>query len=103
MRCPVCKAENGQTPQCRRCKADLSLLLQLEEQRSALLAAAAAGLRKLRFEEALTQASQADRLRHGPDSGRLLAVIHLLRYDFLSAWQHYQRGAAGSQTGESLA
>lgn len=95
MRCPVCKAENGEAAQCRRCKADLSLLSQLEEQRSALLAAAAASLRDGRFEEALTRARQANRLRHGPDSKRLLAAIHLLRYDFLSAWQHYQGATAG--------
>ena len=34
MRCPVCKAENEMTPQCRRCKADLSLLLALERGRA---------------------------------------------------------------------
>ena len=37
MRCPVCKADNAQGLQCRRCKADLALLFQLEEQRARAL------------------------------------------------------------------
>ena len=40
MHCPVCKADNSQGPQCRRCKADLSLLFALEEQRRRTLAEA---------------------------------------------------------------
>jgi hypothetical protein len=91
IRCPVCKAENTQGPQCRRCKADLASLFQLEEQRDALFAAAINGLRHGRFEEALTNAQQAHQLRYGDDTGRLLAMIQSLRYDFHSAWQHYQQ------------
>ena len=34
LRCPVCKAENAQGPNCRRCKADLSLLFALEDRRA---------------------------------------------------------------------
>lgn len=33
MRCPVCRAENDRGPNCRRCRADLSLLFALEKQR----------------------------------------------------------------------
>ena len=32
-RCPVCRARVEPGPQCRRCKADLSLLVSLEDQR----------------------------------------------------------------------
>lgn len=32
MRCPVCKASVQQGPQCRRCKADLALLLEFRAQ-----------------------------------------------------------------------
>jgi hypothetical protein len=91
MRCPVCKAENTQGPQCRRCKADLSLLFQLEEQRAALLAAAAACLGSGRVEEALENAQRAHQLRYGEDTGRLLTQVFLLRRDFASAWQQYQQ------------
>ena len=34
LRCPVCKADNSAGRACRRCKADLSLLFALEEERS---------------------------------------------------------------------
>jgi len=85
----VCKAENVQGPQCRRCKADLSLLSQLEEQRAALLAAAVEGVRTRRYEEALRSARRAHQLRYGEDSRRLLAMLHLVQYDFFPAWQYH--------------
>ena len=37
MKCPVCRAENDQGPQCRRCKADLALLFTLADQRRSAL------------------------------------------------------------------
>ena len=40
MRCPVCRAENDQGPQCRRCRADLGLLFGLEKRRRQALDAA---------------------------------------------------------------
>ena len=40
MRCPVCRAEVEQGPNCRRCRADLAMLFTLEEQRARALAAA---------------------------------------------------------------
>ncbi len=52
MVCPVCKAENAAGPACRRCKADLSLLFQLEEQRERTLAAARRLLAARRMDEA---------------------------------------------------
>jgi hypothetical protein len=70
LRCPVCRAENTTPSQCRRCKADLSLLWRLEDQRERALMAARAAL---------------DRLRRGSDSLRLRAVTHLLRREFVAA------------------
>ena len=40
MRCPVCTAESDTGPSCRRCRADLSLLFRLEEERACLGATA---------------------------------------------------------------
>ena len=37
LRCPVCKAENAQGPNCRRCKADLSMMFALEDQRAPVM------------------------------------------------------------------
>jgi hypothetical protein len=91
MRCPVCKVENAEGSQCRRCKADLSLLFELERHRDALFAAAIEAVRRGRLEEALAEVERAHRLRHGDDTGRLLAQIHLLRYDFQSTWRQYRR------------
>ena len=87
LRCPVCKADNTQGPLCRRCKADLSLLFALEEQRRQALAdarrAAAAG----DWDSLLRWAERADTLRRDDESKRLLAVAHLLHRHFAEALQ----------------
>ena len=90
MRCPVCKAENVQGPNCRRCKADLSLLFALEEQRGQALAEARAELVTGRWGAAHQQAAQADHLRSDGESRRLLAVTALLERDFHEAWRRYR-------------
>jgi len=93
MRCPVCKADNGQGPTCRRCKADLSLLFALEEQRASAISRARQALREGLLDEALDEAERARGLRGGPDVHRLLAVIHLLRRDFEGACKWYRISA----------
>ncbi len=90
MRCPVCKADNTQGPLCRRCKADLALLFQLEEQRQRLLQRAQANLAAGRWVQAVQQAEDADRLLSDEESRRLLAVAYLLNRDFDRALQTYQ-------------
>lgn len=87
MRCPVCRAENAQGPQCRRCKADLGLLFALEEQRQAAIVAACQALSRGELRRALAIAEGVDALCSDTESCRLLAVIHLLRRDFARAWQ----------------
>jgi hypothetical protein len=90
MRCPVCKADNLQDPQCRRCKADLSLLFALEEQRQRTLENARHFLRRGDFAEAVRYAQMADWLRGDEESRRLTALGHLLGRNFAAAWQCYQ-------------
>jgi hypothetical protein len=87
MQCPLCKAENSQGPTCRRCKAELSLLFTLEEQRAAALARARELFDTGRAQEALTQARRAHTLRAGDDSLRLVAVTALMARDFATAWR----------------
>jgi hypothetical protein len=89
MRCPVCRAENTSGAQCRRCRADLSLLFALEDQRAHLLAAAQAAISCAEGGEALRLAEAARQLRDGGDVGRLRALGHLLQRDFAGAWQTY--------------
>ena len=92
LRCPVCKAENGQGPLCRRCKADLSLLFAVEDQRRDALEAARAAAAAGRWEEFRAAAAKADWLRSDDESRQLLAVGCLLLRDFEAAL-----GAAGAR------
>lgn len=85
MRCPVCRAENAEDTSCRRCKADLSLLVTVEQaRRSALtnaMQAAAAG----NGVQTLVHAEEAHQLRPDNETWRWLAVGHLLSRDFAQA------------------
>jgi hypothetical protein len=90
MRCPVCRAENAEDPTCRRCKADLSLLVTLEQARRHALAQAAGaaasgnGMRTLQYAEA------AHWLRRDHETWRWLAVGGFLVRDFalaLACWR----------------
>jgi hypothetical protein len=92
MRCPVCNAENAQGPQCRRCRADLSLLCELEEQRARALAATYNAAARGRWGQVAALAEGAEALRSGPDVRRLAAVGRLLRRDFAGAWGAYRAG-----------
>jgi hypothetical protein len=94
VRCPVCKADNLQGPQCRRCKADLSLLFALEEQRQQTLADALRCLRRSEWQMAVKHAVKANWLRDDEESRRLAAVALLLSRDFAGAWRCYQNWRA---------
>jgi len=85
--CPVCRASVESGPQCRRCKADLSLLFALEARREAALSQARQSLAADRPDEALLLARGADQLRHGDDARRLIVLAHLLRREFAAAWR----------------
>lgn len=89
MQCPVCRAVNDQGPQCRRCRADLSLLFQLEDQRDQARSEALHCLSTGQMAKALIAAERMDHLAHDDESRRLLAVIHLLRREFDRAWRSY--------------
>lgn len=93
MRCPVCKAENTESVQCRRCRADLALLVRLEERRQAVLAVAYRAVAGGHWRRALVLAEGADTLRSDDESLRLVAVSYLLRRDFARAWECYRRQA----------
>lgn len=97
MRCPVCKAENSQGPQCRRCKADLSLLFALEEQRQRTLAEARRCLQRGDWQAAVEHAETAHWLRGDEESQRTRAAARLLARDFAGAWRSYQSLRAARQ------
>jgi hypothetical protein len=111
----VCKAENVQEWTCRRCKADLSLLWEVEERRAALLASARRHLAgpegrgpsadegpaaRSHTRLAGEDAAAAGRLRAGVDALRLTALARLLGRDFAGAWRAYLAVKAASGPGE---
>ena len=77
--CPCCRAIND-TPTCRRCKADLSLLVAVETRREYLLDAARAELG--RGGDALALLDEAASLRGGSDVAQLRAVAALIRGEY---------------------
>jgi hypothetical protein len=95
MRCPVCRADNdGAT--CRRCRADLAPLLELEAERARCLSRAAAAVLRGDGAAAVAEAEGAEHLRTGRDALQLLAVGFLLQRDFRRAleararWQRFE-------------
>jgi hypothetical protein len=89
MRCPVCRAENVESI-CRRCRADLSLLVSVERERQRLLAAASLAIASGDGQEALLHARAAQSMRHGEDADRLLALSHLVCRHYSAAWATYK-------------
>jgi hypothetical protein len=92
--CPCCKAANDTGPNCRRCKADLSLLFALEERRAVLLASARGLAAEAKYAESLDVLDQAAQLRGGTDVHRLRAAVSLLARDFPAALQAYKYATA---------
>jgi hypothetical protein len=99
LRCPVCRADNAGGPACRRCKADLSLLVTLEQERAAALAAARRALLRGQAAEAVRLAERAEGLRHGDDARRLLVAASLLARDYRRAWEVYRRARRHGRAG----
>jgi hypothetical protein len=91
LRCPVCKAENSTPPTCRRCKADLSMLFALEDDRAALLGRARQMITSGRAGEAARLAARANGLREGTDSLKLSALAALLHGNYHETWRIYLR------------
>jgi hypothetical protein len=89
MRCPICRADNDSGPQCRRCRADLSLLWTLEAQRQRTLTGAYEALAAGQGRRLLGFAIHADGLRRDENSWRLMVLGHLLCRDFAAAWGTY--------------
>ncbi|MBI1831304.1 MAG: hypothetical protein HYR84_07640 [Planctomycetes bacterium] len=97
MRCPVCRADND-AEVCRRCKADLTLLVTVESARQDALRQAAHFAAKGDGMRTLQHAEAAHRLRRDSESWRWLAIGSLLIRDFelaAACWRH-ATGASAS-------
>ncbi len=80
--CPCCRASN-ETATCRRCKADLALLIAVETRRQYLLDAARISLSEGRIADA--ELDEAAGLRDGEDAAQLRALAALLKGDYTGA------------------
>ena len=87
--CPCCKASNDTGPACRRCRADLSLLFAVEDERASLFAAARELAAEARHSESLAALERAAQLRRTDDVLRLRAAVLLLARDFAGAFRAY--------------
>ena len=92
-RCPVCRAAIDDELTCRRCRADLSLLFAIEDERVCHVTAARDALQQGDWETAVAQVAEAASLRCDDESRMLEAAAHLLRGDFPAAWGAYLRTA----------
>ena len=82
--CPCCRASN-ETATCRRCKADLSLLVAVERRREYMLDEARCALSEGRSADAALD--EAAGLRDGDDVAQLRALAALLKGDYAGALQ----------------
>lgn len=94
MRCPLCRADNTEGPVCRRCRADLSLLFDLDRQRAGRLQAAREHAQDGDWHAALSAAVEAQTLRRDTDAQQLICLCRLMLGDFAGAWRRYQRLSA---------
>lgn len=87
--CPACRADNAQGPNCRRCKADLSMLFSLQHEHESHLAAAVSAIRVGAPDPAIVHLDQAEKIRRNLHIPQLRAVAELLRGRFAVAFGLY--------------
>ena len=86
--CPCCKASNDAAT-CRRCKADLSLLVAVADRQGFLLSRARTDAAAGKFADALRSLDEAAAVRGGAEVRRLRAAVLLLAGDLPAAWAAY--------------
>ncbi len=82
--CPCCRA-SGDGPICRRCKADLTLLMAVEARRQFLVEEACFALGERDVDLAEASLNEAVGLRAGADVAQLRAITALLKRDYAGA------------------
>ena len=87
--CPCCRAASAAGPTCRRCKADLSLVVAVADRRAAVVLEARRAAARGESPEALELLDEAAWLRAGDDVEKLRAVVSLLAGDFPTALAAY--------------
>ncbi|VTS02962.1 hypothetical protein [Tuwongella immobilis] len=95
-RCPVCGLVQPLKPNCRRCKADWTLVLRVVRSQERLIRLATTAIEQQDWESATARLDEAARLGHHEQIGRLHAMIALARQDFGSAWRYFRQGTPAS-------
>lgn len=88
--CPVCRAENTSGPGCRRCRADLTLIFDLQLHHDELLTRAKQFAAAGNWPEVVAIAEQAVNLRKDSASLQVAAIGWLMLGDYPRAWKCYQ-------------
>jgi hypothetical protein len=83
--CPVCGAAQEPSESCRRCRADLSLVLGLRAQLGAKRTECLALLRRRRLLRATRLAQECLKLSDDDANRRLLSTCYLMQGDFATA------------------
>ncbi|MFO0847499.1 MAG: hypothetical protein U0871_02905 [Gemmataceae bacterium] len=96
--CPCCKASNDAAT-CRRCKADLSLLVAVADRQGFLLSRARTEAAEGKFADALRSLDEAESLLGGADVRQARAAVLLLSGEFSAAWAVYHEATAVSRPG----
>jgi hypothetical protein len=91
--CPCCKASNTAAT-CRRCKADLSLLVSIEANRQFHIAVAKRFAADERWLDAERHLHHAANLRAGSDVDGLLAAVLLHQNRYAEALAKLPKGAS---------
>jgi hypothetical protein len=89
MRCPVCKADNDQSTNCRRCRADLASLFELEKQQRRVLDGTYRCLAAGQVKRAFAIADGSRALQDSVEARRVAATSLLMAHDFAGAWRMY--------------
>jgi len=84
-RCPTCGARQGLSAECRRCKCDLHLVVDVYRQAAALRESCLRHLRDGNWRDALEAAAERHALSPDGVSRRLLAVSHLRAGEYHAA------------------
>lgn len=91
LRCPTCGAAQVWSDTCRRCRCDLSLLLEALRGVGRLRRACLAALGDGRYDEAVAAARRCCRLDSRPENRQLLAMAEFYRGRFATAVRLVQR------------
>jgi hypothetical protein len=75
-RCPICRATLNGATTCRRCRADLQQVQQVEKLASTLIGAAMTSLARGHTEEARRLLARARLLHATPTTRALCALVH---------------------------